>query len=139
MSHVLYSTMGRSATWLQLDGGAEHAAYGWDDAELQPVAATDLDQLREHRLVDRLRREDDAVDAGRATLQPVDLLDGEVGTLGEHTHVDVAEELELPSRRAPRAAPVPTMTARSGGVDLSPGEAHAAAEDERAAATTSHD
>ena len=102
---------------VQLDGGAEHAAHRWDDAELQSVAATDPDQLREHRLVDRLRREDDAVDAGRATASP-----SNSSTLKSARWASTRTWMSPKSwsfrRVASASAPVPTMTVRSGGVVL---------------------
>ena len=90
---------------VQLDGGAEHAPHGRDDAELDPVAATDPDQLHEDRLVDCLGSKDDAIDPAKPPLELVELLDGEVGAFGEDACVDVVEELAAFVASRPRARP----------------------------------
>ena len=87
-SQVVYSTTERSATRFRRDGGAEHPARGRYDAQLDPGVPAKLEQVGEQILVDRLGRDDDAVDVGHGVR--VELLH-----LVDDVHVDVGEELEL--------------------------------------------
>ncbi len=79
----------------ELNRRAEHAARRRDDAQLDLPAAADRDELRDQRLVDRRRRDDDAVDAVEAVGRVAQVVDRELVALGDDADVDVGEELDL--------------------------------------------
>ena len=84
---------------VELHRRAEDAARGRDDAQLHVAPAADRHELGDHALVDRLRREDEAVDPERPA--SVGLQRGRQRRIRSNDgRVDVGEELELAPDRA---------------------------------------
>src|SRR5437588_9982187 len=100
---------------MQLDRRAEHRPRRRDYAELQPVAAADLDQLGDHGLAYALARDDDSIDAclrrfadgrGYDRVEVVLGADRLVAHEADREDMDVLEQIELaPGRPLQRAGP----------------------------------
>ena len=105
---------GRSATCESCDRRAEHPADRRHDAELELPRTGDRDRLREQTLVERRRRDDDAIDAVEECVVGAELL-------GDRSRAATAStwmsgKSSSFRRVASASGPSPRISARSGGV-----------------------
>lgn len=86
---MLYPTIGRSATLVQLHGGPEHAACGRNDAQLQTLSPAKGNELRDQLFVDRVRREDHAVEKVERLSRPLQILPRKLARLTDELDVNI--------------------------------------------------